>query len=1026
MSEQVTFDHYEVLTRGDGSLHELGRGAMGITYKAFDSNLRIPVALKVINVPDLTSDIARGRFVREARAAAKLRHRHVASVFHLGVQGDTYFYAMEFIDGETVEALVKRRGPLPELVALQLCLQVTRALTAAEQYGLVHRDLKPSNLMLVREDDELCAKVIDFGLAQCQLSEDEDGRSFSTTTTGFMGTPLYASPEQLEEKAIDQRSDIYSLGATLWFMLAGVPPFSGPVARVVSQHLTVEPPYEHLAGCSPETIALLRKMLAKNREERFQKAAEVRQEIERTSEVLAGGPVAAAARLALEEARMEPPPAADREVGDYPPGTTVAERYEILEALGATNHGWQYHARDIVEQREVRLMLTEIDPVADRATVTQLENEMTALSQVDHPSVLRVYGMETVENRVIIALEWTTSFTLLQVLRSRRKLGAGEVMRLLELMAAGVDHAIANGLDRIDLGLHQIHVVFAEPAEDQEERMRQPIEEWPPFTLKLNPMAISCEISQSETWAGGQTLVGRGPEAAAVGAPVNPGVAHTRSLAVLIYELLGGSVSPLLAANASMHGIARYSPLANLTEEGNEVLQSALDPDGPFRNAGEFYRALSAVDELEDRHFVEKPEPAARRPDGTHFTLPEQPAPPRPLPVLPPKPKRTPWALIAAALVVLAGGGVAAYLLLHGPEDGKNGTYASNGTNAHVAPPSTEPDAPPARAEATPNPATPAPATPAPATPPPPPSRRDLLKVATADAEKIEEQGDTTKAIDTWTDVARNFPESEIGKLRLEIILNALRAKASEYAGPALTKLDEQLREAARLEVVSAMMMLGDLWREKQPEEAFKWFSTAAAKGVPAAATQVGLMLSNGMGTERDLVKAVEYFQSAADKGDAAAKAALGECLLYGKGVEKDVPRAIELFEQAASRSNPRALNRLGTCYHQGVGVKQDFEEARRLFKKASDLGSTEALGNLGVLYINGDGVPKSEAKAVEYFQRGAEANDGYCMYLYARCFESGTVVTPNPETAKLWYKKAAAAGVIKAIEWCKKSGVKY
>lgn len=1015
MSEQVTFDHYEVLTRGDGSLFELGRGAMGITYKAFDSNLRIPVALKVINVPDLTSDGARSRFVQEARAAARLRHRHVASVFHLGVQGDTYFYAMEFIDGETVEALVKRRGPLPELVALQICLQVTRALTAAEQYGLVHRDIKPSNLMLVREDDELCSKVIDFGLAKCAL-EDEEGASFSTTTTGFMGTPNYASPEQLEEKEIDHRSDLYSLGATLWFMLAGVPPFSGPVARVVSQHLSAEPAYDQLTACSPPTIALLRKMLAKKREDRFQKAGEVRQEIEQASEVLAGGPVAAAARLALEEARLEPPPEADREIGDYPPGTTVAERYEVLEALGATNHGWQYHARDLVAQREVRLMLTEIDPVEDRAMMTQLELEMSALSKVEHPSVLRVYGMETVEHRVLISLEWTTSFTLLQLLRSRRKLGAGEVMRLLELMAAGVDHAISNGLDRIDLGLHQIHVVFVTPAEDQEDRMRQPIEEWPPFSLKLNPMAISCEISQSETWAGGQTLVGRGPETPAAGAPVNPGVAHTRSLAVLIYELLGGAVSPLLAANASTRGIARYSPLANLTEEGNEVLQSALDPDGPFRSAGEFYRALFAVDELEDRHYSEKPEPV-KRPEGTHFPLPNEA---RPVPVVPPKPKGAPWALIAAA-VVLVGGGGAAYVVMHGATENPpaHGTQASNGT--HESPSSTDPDVPPTRPEST-----PPPATPAPTTPPPSPTRRDLLQTATANAEKVEEQGDSTKSIDAWTDVARSFPESEIGKLRLEIILNALRARASEYAGPQLTKLDEQLREAARLEVVSAMMMLGDLWREKQPEESFKWFSAAAAKGVPAAATQVGLMLSNGMGTERNLTKAVGYFQSAADAGDAAAKAALGECLLYGKGVTKDVPRAIELLEQAASRSNVRALSRLGTCYHQGLGVKQDFSEAQRLFKKAADLGSSEALGNLGVLYMNGDGVTKSAQKAVEYFQRGAEANDGYCMYLYARCFDTGTGVTPNPSTAKLWYRKAAAAGVIRAIEWCKENKADY
>jgi TPR repeat protein len=492
---------------------------------------------------------------------------------------------------------------------------------------------------------------------------------------------------------------------------------------------------------------------------------------------------------------------------------------------------------------------------------------------------------------------------------------------------------------------------------------------------------------------------------------------------VLIYELLGGSVSPLLAASASMRGITRYSPLANLTEEGNEVLRSALDPDGPFRNAGEFYRALSAVDELEDRHFAEKPEPP-KRPEGTHFTVPVEVAAPKPQPVLPPQPKRTPWALIAAALAVIAGGGVAAYFVLQSPADGKNGTYANNGMPeshpSHASPTShlaTPAEVAPARPEATPAPT---------ATPPPPPTRRDLLKLATANAEKIEEAGDTTTTIDTWTDVARNFPESEIGKLRLEIILNALRPRAGEFAGAALTKLDEQLREAARLEVVSAMMMLGDLWREKQPEESFKWFSAAATKGVPAAATQVGLMLSNGMGTERNLAKAVEYFQTAADKGDAAAKAALGECLLYGKGIEKDVPRAIDLFEQAASRSNPRALNRLGTCYHQGLGVTQDYEEARRLFKKAADLGSNEALGNLGVLYINGDGVPKSAQKAVEYFQRGAEANDGYCMYLYARCFESGTSVTPNPETAKLWYRKAAAAGALRAIEWCKKNGVQF
>jgi serine/threonine protein kinase len=114
MAEAERYQHYEVLRHDDGSLWELGRGAMGITYKAFDTNLRCPVALKVINNTYLNSDIARQRFLREARAAAALRHQNVASVFHLGTDHESYFYAMEFIDGETVDAYMKRIGPLAD------------------------------------------------------------------------------------------------------------------------------------------------------------------------------------------------------------------------------------------------------------------------------------------------------------------------------------------------------------------------------------------------------------------------------------------------------------------------------------------------------------------------------------------------------------------------------------------------------------------------------------------------------------------------------------------------------------------------------------------------------------------------------------------------------------------------------------------------------------------------------------------------------------------------------------------------
>jgi serine/threonine protein kinase len=144
MADAERYQHYEVLRRGDGALWELGRGAMGITYKAFDTNLRCPVALKVINNAYLNSDVARQRFLREARAAAALRHQNVASVFHLGTDHESYFYAMEFIDGETVDAYMKRTGPLGPVEALEITMQVSRALAAAVKQQLVHRDLKPA------------------------------------------------------------------------------------------------------------------------------------------------------------------------------------------------------------------------------------------------------------------------------------------------------------------------------------------------------------------------------------------------------------------------------------------------------------------------------------------------------------------------------------------------------------------------------------------------------------------------------------------------------------------------------------------------------------------------------------------------------------------------------------------------------------------------------------------------------------------------------------------------------------------
>src|SRR6478609_719072 len=228
---------YEVDCHSDGSFCELGRGAMGVTYRATDTSLQRKVALKIIktDIAERSAD-ALERFVREARAAAALRHENIAAVYQFGMRQETgqYFYAMELIEGETLDERVRRAGPLDARTTIGIAQQVTSALAAAEKRGLIHRDLKPANLMLLSaDDDEVIAmsrravptvKIIDFGLAKA-IHTQTDPKSL--THDRFVGTPAFASPEQFEHSALDVRSDIYSLGATLWFALTGKTPFSG-------------------------------------------------------------------------------------------------------------------------------------------------------------------------------------------------------------------------------------------------------------------------------------------------------------------------------------------------------------------------------------------------------------------------------------------------------------------------------------------------------------------------------------------------------------------------------------------------------------------------------------------------------------------------------------------------------------------------------------------------------------------------------------------------------------------------------
>src|SRR5258708_4682272 len=272
--QALRFENYEVLTADGGEPIELGRGAMGVTYKALDIDLRCPVTLKVISERYLGDESARLRFLREARAAASVRHPNVASVLHLGRTGSSYFYAMEFVEGETLEHLIKRSGRGEAKLALEITTQVAAGLAAGHKQKIVYPDIKPSNNMVSLEGGGgPKGKINDLGLAN--LPTDSVAETAISMPGVFAGTPAFASPEQFAGLPVDIRSDIYSLGITLWEMVTGQTPFRGTSAEVMYQHQHGPVPLEQLDDVPQPVVVLLEVLLEKDPGRRFQNPAEL-------------------------------------------------------------------------------------------------------------------------------------------------------------------------------------------------------------------------------------------------------------------------------------------------------------------------------------------------------------------------------------------------------------------------------------------------------------------------------------------------------------------------------------------------------------------------------------------------------------------------------------------------------------------------------------------------------------------------------------------------------------------------------
>jgi eukaryotic-like serine/threonine-protein kinase len=311
---------------------KLGAGGMADVYLAEDQELGRRVAIKILNGRHANDDQFIERFRREAKNAAALNHPNIVSIYDRGEAEETYYIAMEFLDGRTLKELIVGRGAAPVNVAIEYARQILSALRFAHRHGIVHRDIKPHNVLV---DGEGRVKVTDFGIARA-------GTSQMTEAGSIVGTAQYLSPEQARGGEVDPRSDLYSLGIVLYELLTGKTPFDGETpVEIAMKHLSTapKPPSKLRPDIPPELDMVVMRALAKNPDDRYQSADEMEGDLDRVArgvrvsattvdtatQVLRRPAAAAGAAAAATAATMIAPPAS---AGAVPPAVVEEDEFD--------------------------------------------------------------------------------------------------------------------------------------------------------------------------------------------------------------------------------------------------------------------------------------------------------------------------------------------------------------------------------------------------------------------------------------------------------------------------------------------------------------------------------------------------------------------------------------------------------------------------------------------------------------------------------------------------------------------------
>ena len=599
-SGSLRFGNFEVLSRPDGSPHLLGGGAFGKTYKARHLFLEQIVALKVINEQFLNDRAIKERFLREARVVHGLRHPHIAHVMDFGEVNGTLYYAMDFCDGGSLDDYVRRQGPQDAATVRGFARQLAEALACAHGRGFIHRDIKPANVMLAEAagggGSPPLLKLVDFGLVKNLQPTEGDGTASLTLDGQHFFTILFASPEQLEERALDARSDLFSLGMTLWFLLKGSAPESGASATVVAKRLGAEAYRGQLPPSLPAGFhAILSKLLEKSPENRYQGATELLAALDEpepppatagtdASSSQAGEDPAAETVVQFPDATAPPPaPVAPPPLPPPPPmvpsGPPPIEReYLVLQSLGRSPLGPLYRVQRRADGQTVALTLLSDTFQEDPARLEGLRRDVDRLRGAPHEAVAQVFGLQEFAEGTVLAQEWTAGgVSLFEVLKGRGSLAYADALRALRPVAEGADFLQALAGPGAALGAEEIFLspeaggTFAEPPEAL---LKTPLRAWPPFHVRVRPV-----LARDDAAADAGATMGEG----AMG-----GNARVE-FAALLYQLVAGR-RPSPAARMTR---TAYTAVAGLGEEGNRLLAACLCDEAGFDGCVGILHALS-------------------------------------------------------------------------------------------------------------------------------------------------------------------------------------------------------------------------------------------------------------------------------------------------------------------------------------------------------------------------------------------------------------------------------------------------